>query len=63
MRDADEVVTGTNPADPVSMLKLSARLEETHNTLRLSWPTATGRFYRLEARSPIASTNTQGLRI
>ena len=45
--DAHELLAGTNPHDPASVLRIS-KLNKTDTGMRIEFPTLTGKTYRLE---------------
>ena len=45
--DAQELLAGTNPHDPASVLRLS-QLDKTATGMQMQFPTLTGKTYRLE---------------
>lgn len=47
--DADEMVAGTDPTNPASVLRLNARLVSLENCVALQWLSATGRTYVVES--------------
>ncbi len=50
MRDAAEVIAGTNPADSGSVLRLSVRLDSLRPGVALTWPSVPGRIYQVESK-------------
>jgi hypothetical protein len=60
MPDAAELIAGTDPTDPNSVLKLHSRLPGTAGTFALDWLSATGRTYTIEFK-PTITGNWQTL--
>jgi hypothetical protein len=61
MRDTLEIIAGTNPADINSVLRVRVRFNTTRTVVLLTWPSATGRTYRVESKpdlSPAGSWET-----
>ena len=48
MRDASEVIAGTNPADAVSLLRLAIHHPAAPDRVALTWPSVPRRTYRIE---------------
>jgi hypothetical protein len=58
MMDASEAIAGTNPADANSLLRLKLRLDPARSQAVLSWPSVTGRTYRVESQAVLAPTDS-----
>lgn len=60
-RDADEIIAGTNPSNPASVLRLSLQLLSLENRVALRWPSVVGRTYAIgyePAPGPIGDWQT-----
>jgi parallel beta-helix repeat protein len=56
-RDADEIIAGTNPTDPASVLRLSLHLLSLENRVALRWPSVLGRTYTIAYESVPSPTS------
>ena len=57
MPDAAELIAGTDPTNPKSVLNLQATLLSSGNAIVLSWPSVTNRTYRIAFRPALESGN------
>ena len=57
MPDAAELIAGTDPTNPNSVLNLQANLLSSGNAIVLSWPSVTNRTYRIAFRPALESGN------
>jgi len=60
-RDADEIIAGTNPTAPASVLRLNLGLLSLEKRVALRWPSVLGRIYTIEykpALGPIGGWQT-----
>jgi Bacterial TSP3 repeat len=55
--DAAELIAGTDPTNPKSVLNLQADLLSSGNAIVLSWPSVTNRTYRIAFRPALESGN------
>jgi hypothetical protein len=57
MPDWAELIAGTDPTNPNSILKLQASFPATNNSMVLSWPSVTDRTYTIEFKSLLSDAN------
>ncbi|MEM7391969.1 MAG: thrombospondin type 3 repeat-containing protein, partial [Verrucomicrobiota bacterium] len=60
--DHEEIIANTDPLDPHSFLWVAIDLTTTHRVQRLTFPTSTGRLYRIEYRTDLLSNHWNLLR-
>ena len=60
MPDAQELIAGTNPTDPLSFLSLQPRLIAS-TTMALTWSSVTGRTYTIQFKASLTSGTWQTL--
>jgi hypothetical protein len=58
MNDAAEIIAGTDPSDPGSLLKVRARLLPAASGVSLGWLACTGRTYAIEFQPALGAVNT-----